>query len=114
MLMRGFQNPISTFMSRGLGRWQLGLLAALEKHPAVYLVDLLPRNYPRSQYVALHRAAQTLEAMGRVDIWHNGMAGGTNSMWVARPGYTGRPASEEQREAPWLKAIRANRQGRAR
>jgi hypothetical protein len=104
---------MSTLMSRGLGRWQISLLAALEEHPAVYLADLLPPNYPRAQYVALHRAAQTLWSMGRVDIWHTGQAGGTNSMWVTRPGHTGRPASEEQREAPWLKAIRANRQVRA-
>jgi hypothetical protein len=79
-------------MSRGLGRWQLGLLAALEKHPAVFLAALLPRNYPRAQYVALHRAAHTLASKGKVDIWHTGMAGGTNSMWVTRPGYTRRPA----------------------
>jgi hypothetical protein len=88
---------MSTLMSRGLGRWQIGLLAALEEHPAVYLADLLPPNYPRAQYVALHRAAQTLADKGMVDIWHYGLAGGTNSMWVTRPGYTGRPTRVPRR-----------------
>src|SRR6267143_4318617 len=96
-------------MSRGLGRWQIGLLAALEEHPAVFLADLLPRDYPRSQYVALHRAAQTLWHKGMVDIWHTGLAGGTNSMWVTRPGYTGRPEIPNRRGSVglWFKQGRA-------
>jgi hypothetical protein len=40
-------------MSRGLGVWQRRLLAALEERPTVSLVDVLPRPYARSQYVAL-------------------------------------------------------------
>jgi hypothetical protein len=69
-------------MSRGLGRWQRGLLAALEKQPAVFLADLLPRPYRRAQYVALHRAAYTLYDKGKVTILHSGLAGGVNSIWV--------------------------------
>jgi hypothetical protein len=40
-------------MSRGLGVWRRRLLAALEERPTVSLVDVLPRPYARSQYVAL-------------------------------------------------------------
>jgi hypothetical protein len=37
--------------------------------------------------VVLYRAAQTLHAKGLIDFWHTGLAGGTNSTWVTRPGY---------------------------
>jgi hypothetical protein len=76
-------------MSRGLGRWQREIMATLEKQPAFFLVDVLSRPYPRAHYVALHRAAWTLQGAGKVDIWHTGLAGGTNSMWITRSGYRG-------------------------
>ena len=69
-------------MSRGLGVWQRRLLAALEERPTVSLVDVLPRPYARSQYVALHRAAWSLRGKGKVDIHH---AQGKGHMWVCRP-----------------------------
>ena len=69
-------------MSRGLGVWQRRLLAALEERPTVYLVDVLPRPYARSQYVALHRAAWSLCGKGKVDIYHSQRKG---HMWVCRP-----------------------------
>jgi hypothetical protein len=75
-------------MSKGPGILQRTLLAALEKQPAVFLADLLPAGYSAAQYSAINRAAWSLEAQGRVDIWHTGLAGGTNSMWVTRPGYS--------------------------
>jgi hypothetical protein len=69
-------------MSRGLGVWQRRLLAALEERPTVSLVDVLPRPYARSQYVALHRAAWSLRGKGKVDIHH---AQRNGHMWVCRP-----------------------------
>jgi hypothetical protein len=69
-------------MSRGLGVCQRRLLAALEEHPTVSLVDVLPRPYARSQYVALHRAAWSLHGKGKVDIHHSQRKG---HMWVCRP-----------------------------
>jgi hypothetical protein len=66
-------------MSRGLGVWQRRLLAAL---PTVSLVDVLPRPYARSQYVALHRAAWSLRGKGKVDIHYSRRKG---HMWVCRP-----------------------------
>jgi hypothetical protein len=69
-------------MSRGLGVWQRRLLAALEERPTVSLVDVLPRPYARSQYVALHRAAWSLRGKGKVDIYHSQRKG---HMWVCRP-----------------------------
>ena len=69
-------------MSRGLGVWQRRLLAALEERPTVSLVDVLPRPYARSQYVALHRAAWSLRGKGKVDIHHSQRKG---HMWVCRP-----------------------------
>jgi hypothetical protein len=68
-------------MSRGLGVWQRRLLAALEERPTVSLVDVLPRPYARSQYVALHRAAWSLRGKGKVDIHHAQRKG---HMWVCR------------------------------
>jgi len=69
-------------MSRGLGVWQRRLLAALEERPTVSLVDVLPRPYARSQYVALHRAAWSLRGKGKVDIYHSQ---GKGHMWMCRP-----------------------------
>ena len=51
-------------MSPDLGVWQRRLLAAVEERPTVSLVDVLPRPYARSQYMALHRAAWSLRATG--------------------------------------------------
>jgi hypothetical protein len=62
------------------------LLDTLDIYPAFFLVDLLGRPYTRSQYVALHHAAQTLYCACQLDIWKQG-GGGTNTMWVARLGY---------------------------
>jgi hypothetical protein len=62
---------------------QQQLLDALEKYPAFFIGDLADN---RTEYVALHRAAQTLESRGKLVTWKQ-YAGGTNSMWVARPGY---------------------------
>lgn len=75
-------------MSKGPGKWQRRLLLALEEQPAVFLADLLKRPYPRAHYVALHRAASVLADSGQVDIHTNCLAGGVNSMWVTRPGYS--------------------------
>jgi len=69
-------------VSRGLGVWPRRLLAALEERPTVSLVDVLPRPYARSQYVALHRAAWSLRGKGKVDIHHSQRKG---HMWVCRP-----------------------------
>jgi hypothetical protein len=57
-------------MSRGLGHWQRGILAALERYPAVYLMDLLPRPRTRAQVVALNRAARQLADAGKVETLH--------------------------------------------
>ncbi len=55
-------------MSRGPGMWQRGILAALEKYPAVYLMDLLPKPRTRSQVVALNLAARQLERAYKIQI----------------------------------------------
>jgi hypothetical protein len=47
-------------MSRGPGLWQRGIMAVLDRHPAAYLMDLLPRPRTRAQVVALNRAARQL------------------------------------------------------
>ena len=75
-------------MSRGAGRWQRGILSALEKHPAVYLMDLLPQPRTRSQVVALNRAARQLASAYKVEIhrWM-GRVGFSGFITVARPGY---------------------------
>jgi hypothetical protein len=68
-------------MSRGLGLWQRQLLAALEERSTLSLMDVLPRPYSRSQYVALHRAAYSLAEKGKVDIVRSSRVG---HVWVAR------------------------------
>jgi hypothetical protein len=77
-------------MSRGPGTWQRGILAALEQHPAVYLMDLLPRPRTRSQVVALNRAARLLQQAGKIRMvrWSVTVPGdGRCFVAVARPGY---------------------------
>lgn len=56
-------------MSRGPGRWQRRILEAVADGP-IYLRDLLPEQYTRSQYSALHRAATTLADAGAISYWH--------------------------------------------
>ena len=43
-------------MSRGHGKWERAILAALDQAPAFYLTDLLPTPHTRSHVVALNRA----------------------------------------------------------
>jgi hypothetical protein len=77
-------------MSRGPGLWQRGILAALEKYPAVYLMDLLPRPRARSQVVALNRAARQLERASKIQTmrWPVIVPGtGGGFIAVARLGY---------------------------
>ena len=57
-------------MSRGPGRWQREILAALDQVEAFYLVDLLPDGYTRAQYNGAHRAAVRLDDTGRIALKH--------------------------------------------
>ncbi len=56
-------------MSRGPGRWQRLILQTLRLESSVDLVDLLPKGYTASAYQAAYRAALTLEASGRIEVW---------------------------------------------
>ena len=71
-------------VGEGYGRLQLKLLETLDHYPAFFLIDLLPRPYTRSEYVALHYAAHTLCRRRELDIWK--LRGG-GSMWISRVGY---------------------------
>jgi hypothetical protein len=73
-------------VGQGYGRLQLKLLETLDHYPAFFLIDLLPRPYTRSEYVALHSAAHTLCRRRELDIWKL-RGGGSNPMWIARVGY---------------------------
>ena len=79
-------------MSRGLGRWQRTLIVALEEHPELILTDLLPPGYSRSQYVALHRAAESLHHK-KLEILHSY----TRRIWVARLEYVSLSRPESRR-----------------
>jgi hypothetical protein len=72
-------------VSKGLGKLQRGILAALEAHPAVWLRDLLPKDCARSQYQALYRAAHSLSDTGKIGIWHGGFS--HSPLVLARIGY---------------------------
>jgi hypothetical protein len=62
------------------GAWERGILALLERHPAVFLNDLLPEERTRAQYQALALTAVKLEEEGKID---------SRSYWVrwGRPGH---------------------------
>jgi hypothetical protein len=55
-------------MSRGFGRLERMILAAVEAWPASYLIDLLPVAHTRAQAVALERAARNLAREGKIDL----------------------------------------------
>jgi hypothetical protein len=75
-------------MSKGLGIWQRVILTALDRHPAVYLMALLPSAHTRSQVVALNRAARQLESAGKIDVhrWRF-MTGRLGFNVAMRPGH---------------------------
>ena len=54
-------------MSRGPGKWQRAVMAALEQVPAFYPMDLLPAEHSRSDVVALNRPVRSLGKAGRTD-----------------------------------------------
>jgi hypothetical protein len=85
------------------GSRQLQILSALKETPTLFLIDLLPRPYQRSEYVALHRAAQSLARNGKVEIQcthMGGMGGGSNTRFITRPGYE---PSQRPRPATYLR-----------
>jgi hypothetical protein len=76
-------------MSRGPGIWQRRILDTLEKYPAFYLMDLLPKDHTRSQVVALNRAARQLASNYKIETlswWTRFGKGGF--ITVLRPGYS--------------------------
>lgn len=56
-------------MSRGPGKWQTAILDELQRVEWFYVADLLPLPRRRSDYVALMRAANSLHAHERVQMW---------------------------------------------
>jgi hypothetical protein len=66
-------------MSRGPGRWQREILAALDQHQAFYPRDLLGITSTRAEQAALQRAVCSLHDAGRIAIarwWGRSPAGG--------------------------------------
>ena len=55
-------------MSRGPGKWERAILAALEERESFWLRSLLSRETTKAQYNALLRAAMALEDKGRILI----------------------------------------------
>jgi hypothetical protein len=55
-------------MSRGPGRCQRSIIAALDGTAAVQLHELLPEDATRSQRIALYRAARVLEDKGVIGV----------------------------------------------
>jgi hypothetical protein len=58
-------------MSRGFGRWERMILAAVEAGWPPYLIDLLPVAHTRAQAVALERAAKNLARQGKIDLGYD-------------------------------------------
>jgi hypothetical protein len=84
-------------MSRGHGKWERAILAALEHVPAFYLTHLLPSPHRRAHVVALNRAARGLIAAGKVQAmyWHTRGGGELGYVTVYRVGYP-QPADRAQ------------------
>jgi hypothetical protein len=80
---------LGNIMSRGFGRLERMILAAVEAWPASYLIDLLPVAHTRAQAVALERAAINLEKAGKIE------RGCDRGMVVIR-----KPANQSESEAP--------------
>jgi hypothetical protein len=76
-------------MSRGFGRLERMILAAVEAWPASYLIDLLPVAHTRAQAVALERAATNLEKAGKIERGYD------RGMVVIR-----KPANQSEGDAP--------------
>jgi hypothetical protein len=55
-------------VSRGLGRWQREILAAVEQYGAVYVRDLLADDASKSEITAVERAASQLHSAGRIAL----------------------------------------------
>ena len=55
-------------MSKGPGKWQRVILAKLADREFFYLRKLLGRTCTKAQYNALLRAAQELEAAGKINV----------------------------------------------
>jgi hypothetical protein len=76
-------------MSRGPGRWQRTILAALNEAENFYLVDVLPNGYTKAQYNAAHRAAMNLVDDGRISMTRflcgGGRRGGLKTV-LGKPG----------------------------
>jgi len=70
-----------------------GLLAALEKHPAVHLIDLLPQPRTRSQVLALNRAARQLVSACKIEM-HKWLGRGRRHLSIRQ-----RPSRQERAKA---------------
>src|SRR5262245_50332133 len=55
-------------MSRGYGTREQAILAVVEAWSPFVLIELLPKDHPRSHSVALKRAAQNLADRGEIDL----------------------------------------------
>lgn len=55
-------------MSKGLGKKQQAIMGILQYKRAVYLQDILPQRFTRAEYVAMWRAALSLEKKGMIKI----------------------------------------------
>jgi hypothetical protein len=83
-------------MSRGPGKWQRTILAALERHPAFFARDLLPLEPTRAQQAALQRAIVTLHDAQKIAIarWWAGRHSSGGRIVVYRHGTRAPPPSE--------------------
>ena len=84
-------------MSRGLGKWQLVILAALEDHPEGFVLAHLRcsgARPTRADISARQRAAKTLEAKGLcklLRVWGVNRAGVRSAMVAVLPRDAGLP-----------------------
>ena len=69
-------------MSRGYGKWERAILAALDRAPAFYLTDLLPSPHTRAHVVALNRAARCLITAGKIQVMYWCTRGGAGLGYV--------------------------------
>jgi hypothetical protein len=83
-------------MSRGHGKWERAILAALDQAPAFYLTDLLPNPHTRSHVVALNRASRNLVRAGKVRATYWSTRGGAGLGYMTVHRLDCQPAARDQ------------------
>jgi hypothetical protein len=98
---RAFCGYTGNIMSRGFGRLERMILAAVEAGWPPYLIDLLPVAHTRAQAVALERAARHLAREGKINLGYD-----RGKLVILKPSKCSQGSAptwdEREQEADWV------------